>query len=551
MICGVRLLSNGAEGFVYASFDGGRTWRETLTDRSSAWTGEASCALGTDNTAYFVAGASNTDIGTQRHEYGRTYLYSSSDAGRTWHSPSVYPFLDFTSATVDHTEGPNRGRVYVVANNASDGLGHWIDARPAMFTSKDGGRTTGEPLYPPTPKDFLRSSAFPMDTIVLDSQTIVSLFLGGRSEGRGFIRPDESGPKNDKDFPELLRSTDGGATLANPLLLDTRPVRLQLSLAYDRKNGMLYAAWVRENQGRSQIVVARSGDKGISWQLNVAVEGDREEKTIASFSQIAIAANSGGVLGLTWGGAGGSCARFAISSNQGQTFTAPFDLSPCGSAVRLTKDVYADFVTSVPRFESRIGRGDIQSQGLSIRLGASGRANVFAQLLTDRFGRFHPIWTDRLTQVWTRTVSVDHATQMAEGLTELEDVSKLVHLKLTNNRFFSDSSRFYVDLAVMNTSASRICGPISIIAGGVRSDYGNVEVENADNGALGEGARWEIPDLGDRAVLGPMDTTRPRTLGFQIKNLVELDRGDLVALPLKAFGKTGAACESSGEPRNK
>src|SRR2546426_5560145 len=61
MVCGGRPSShhNTQEGFVYASYDSGRTWQETLVESSSAWVSEESCALGTDGRAYFVAGVSN------------------------------------------------------------------------------------------------------------------------------------------------------------------------------------------------------------------------------------------------------------------------------------------------------------------------------------------------------------------------------------------------------------------------------------------------------------------------------------------------------------
>jgi hypothetical protein len=99
MLCGFRRVPwlNTMQGFVYASYDYGRAWHESLVEASSRFVTEESCTVGPNNRAYFAAGVSNTDDGLARHPFGHMYLYGSDDLGRTWRKPVTGPFLDYTS----------------------------------------------------------------------------------------------------------------------------------------------------------------------------------------------------------------------------------------------------------------------------------------------------------------------------------------------------------------------------------------------------------------------------------------------------------------------
>jgi hypothetical protein len=230
VVCGDRASSrrNAMEGFVYASYDAGRTWQETMTEASSQWSSEPSCALGSGGRTYFAAGVSNTDAGVPRHAYGHLYLYTSLDSGRTWVAPTISSFMDWTGLTVDRTQGPNRGRVYLFGHYLSDGRGEWIGAQPLLLTSDDGGRTLTEPVYPPAPSTFKRVGAYPLESVVLDDGTAISTFVGGRSEQQG-----KSSSASPKAYPELLRVTDGGRTVREPILLGDALLMGGVSLAID------------------------------------------------------------------------------------------------------------------------------------------------------------------------------------------------------------------------------------------------------------------------------------------------------------------------------
>src|SRR5882724_4528808 len=84
IVCGTRwdAETNGPVGFVYASKDGGATWRQALEDRRTAWVTEHSCAFGSNHRAYFVSEASKVVDGWTHHELGRTSLFVSTDGGQ-------------------------------------------------------------------------------------------------------------------------------------------------------------------------------------------------------------------------------------------------------------------------------------------------------------------------------------------------------------------------------------------------------------------------------------------------------------------------------------
>ena len=550
MVCGERTSSrsNSDEGFVYVSYDAGRTWQETLVESSSRWSSEHSCALGIDGIAYFIAGVSNTDTGRPRHPFGRMFLYASNDRGRTWTTPTTGPFLDYTSITVDRTPGATRGRMYIVVNNVSDGRGGWLGPRPGMFTSTDGGRSLTGPVFPAPSPTFKRAAAFPGDSVVLDDGTVVTIFFGSRGEGQGFANVGNPAT-NRQNFVEAIRSTDHGQTVSEPTIVGKSPQTLNAPIAIDRKLKTLYTAWLDEVEGKRRVMLARSQDGGSTWLSSVAIEGDAENR-MASIGAISIALNSKGVLGLVWPAEGGTCTRFAASQDQGRTFGKPIDLNPCEQSFHVSQPAYFDYLYSVPLVENALGRGNIEERGVSVRVAAADPTVLVGRpvLLVDGSGDFHPIWRDLregLTQVWTRSVTVGDALKPSLNIEQLTDISKFATVRVTNNRFSSTSSTFYTDVALINSGADTICGPVRIVVSGLRSDYGAPEIDNADNDLRGAGAIWDMTDDLQGGVIRPRSTSMPRTLAFKIKNLVEKDKGNPVAVGFKIYGKIGPACGSS------
>jgi hypothetical protein len=113
--------ANSLSGFLYASFDGGRSWQLKVADSSSGWVSEESCTFGPDGRAYFIADASRLIDGLTRHDLGQTHVYSSKDDGCTWSPPVVWDkWTDHDAVAVDNTVGRRRGAVYVFYNAFQD-----------------------------------------------------------------------------------------------------------------------------------------------------------------------------------------------------------------------------------------------------------------------------------------------------------------------------------------------------------------------------------------------------------------------------------------------
>jgi hypothetical protein len=293
-------------------------------------------------------------------------------------------------------------------------------------------------------------------------------------------------------------------------------------------------------------MLARSTDGGSTWTTIVAVEGDTDDNALP-FGYPSIAIDRNGVLGLVWPTNHGNCFRFAVSTDQGRTFAKPLDVTDCDKNIRLRLEDYSDYLSAVPWVEPSLG-GGVGAPGVSLRIDALSppvRAGKVV-LLVDETG-FHPVWADPrqgTTQIWTRTISVGDGPKPALDLEGLEEISKPVTFRFSNNRFNAPSSIFYVDLALINSGPAPICGPLHLSGSGLRSDYGAVEIDNADNGIRGDGAIWDMTGALEGGVLRPWSTSMPRTLAFKIANVSEQHEGNPVSVGLKLFGKTGTACSS-------
>jgi carboxypeptidase family protein len=458
--------------------------------------------------------------------------------------PTTGPFLDWTSATVDRTQGANRGRLYIFSNWVSDSWGLIMPGRPSLLTSSDAGRTFTGPVFPAPPATFLRDGIFPRDSVVLDDGTVLSILLGTRYQGKGFLAPDNPTSGAVKTFVEAIRSTDGGRTLGDPIVVGDSPVGLATSMTFDRKRGKIYVVWTSGDIEYRSIMLARSTDRGTTWLSNVAIQTNEGNRAVG-LGDLWVAVNGQGLVGLVWPAENGTCTRFAVSVDQGRTFGTPVDLNPCAQGGHLRAEDYSASIQSAPVLQRLPGQRQTPDLALSMRLYNPSFVNT--GLLVDVSGRFHPIWPERregLTELWTRGILVGQAPSPSISVDNLTNISKLEKIRLTNNRFHTRSSTFFVDVTLLNNSAETICGPVRIVANGLRSDYGTPEIDNADNGIRGEGAIWDMTDDLEGGVIRPWSTSMPRTLAFRIKNLVEKDKGDPVIIGFKIFGKIGPACSS-------
>jgi hypothetical protein len=370
---------------VYQSYDGGTTWHETLGLSALDHTGDPAAAFGPDGVAYYVA--SSLPTAGER----RLLLFRSAD-GKTWDGPYPLTYMDREYITVDATNGPRRGRVYVNGNNrVPRDVSDFI-----VFRSDDGGRTfTG----PATRTAFGSVQATVMGNAVVAAEgTLIGAYVEGSNRGI-----------------YAIQSVDGRETLASSAKIDDYVAggerkgtnlgnaNAEPALAIDasggRFNDRLYVVWPDRRSGHSRIMFSLSSDRGRTWSTARAINDNQPDDLTDQFMP-EIAVNKDGVLGVTWYDRRdhpdnlGWDVRFTSSIDGGATFLPSVKVSEHG--------------TSFPAGTSRVPRTDRTPIDAG-RDSFTFMGGDTAGLAADAKGEFHAVWVDNHTgvpQVWTATVKV-------------------------------------------------------------------------------------------------------------------------------------------------
>jgi len=146
-------------------------------------------------------------------------------------------------------------------------------------------------------------------------------------------------------------------------------------------------------------------------------------------------------------------------------------------------------------------------------------------------------------QIWTASVSVGTAliAQPLPPFAELEDLSPNVTFDFANNHYDELTGTVSVDVGIVNkTTAKRaLTAPLLIQVTDLHSDFGPVEAMNADNGAHGVGAIWDLSNLLPLKPLAPGSVSERRRLLFRISSpQLPLGRlSKLVIIRAKVLGK--------------
>jgi hypothetical protein len=307
-----RYPDDGANGVLAAySVDGGRSWQRPALALQPAF---SRCAGGTaasggdlelasdpwvdfgpDGTAYFAAlGFNKSNADTAE------FVAVSTDGGRRWQAPVSVIRENIANVSDERpavTADPARARTaYLVW--ARHRTAPAEEARGAVYFSRtiDGGGHWSAPRAIYEAPLGMQTSA--NQVVVTPGGELVDVFneLG--------LETSSKHPRHDRIA--AIRSSDGGETWSAPVTVATstvaavadprtnQPVRAGDSftaIAVDARAGTsaIYAAWAdaRFTDGRrQQIVVARSGDGGVSWSEPVAI--DAHQATSAFVPSIAV-----------------------------------------------------------------------------------------------------------------------------------------------------------------------------------------------------------------------------------------------------------------------
>lgn len=422
IVCGDErdAADNLFAGYVYASADGGATWRRTMLENSTPWVSEEQCAFGPRGNAYFIAGASNVYDGTPHHETGHMHLYASHDGGATWKRTwtRARGWLDWTSVAAEAGPNGSADRVVVFANAGTDRLGHWSSGVPVAVISADGGRTFTNVISPPQSSSHRNVSSWTGENVVLADGTMLfatsTAWAPPHGPARGWTGGDVA--------VEVFAVDPATQTVTSRAVLRVRnrvPI-FTAAIAQDRSsgphNGRLYVAWVEESGHASALWLATSDDGGYRWHSRIVLRGAGTEYPADCDSeqpvdQVTLAAAKG-TIGIAWV-QNRERVRFTTSADGGASFAQPATIA--ASAVRgeisqeaITWDDYW-LDTALAAFTA--GRNPQLAWIHTLGLGIVVRPDTIfdLSLAADAGGRFHAFWVapngDGTYALMTRTAA--------------------------------------------------------------------------------------------------------------------------------------------------
>ncbi len=508
-------------------------------------------------------------LGESVRSDGTIMVWSTDDEGATWTGPArlrspVPP--DHARIAADWSDGPNRGRLYVVWNDVRDSFIR-DDFQLFVHTLDDGGDTVSEPkLLATIPGGKLVAT----EPVVLSDGTLLVTFYQ-----YFFPLTDE---KNARMPFFTMRSEDGGETFTEPEVAFrvgnhswpyaqtemTSAFTLPI-VAWDRTGGPhgdnIYIAWDQVSGGTSNIWFRRSTDGGRSWSDQMRLNDNDPPAPGAPLDDRmlpVVEVNRDGVVGVAWYDRRRDETRrcwelfFTSSSDGGETFaanvpvaSAPSCPPPTHAPVARVHNVAAD-PDAKDLTEEEIAKMDLM-QRMTIHMAEqsrNARAEYFGDLgharlevsfdnargnqpghylglAGDANGAFHPLWISRrngIDELFTTTVEVMAGTSAAPDGEE-EDISG--HLLVVTGPVAYDAAggTATVEVQLRNVSDAVVHGPVRLRGVG---------------GAGGQGGEWSFEGR-----MGSHDRLPPGGLSEPVKVELPTGPGMDATLDFRIFGRVG------------
>ncbi|MGH7720697.1 MAG: sialidase family protein [Gemmatimonadaceae bacterium] len=539
---------------VYVSFDGGRTWTQTLEVRRGLLAGDPSLAFGTKGEAYVVC--LGFPLGPDGSAGGETLVYRSPDGGKSWEAPTSLPMSDRPHLAVDHTGGAYSGRLYLHtfggpglpdASIAPFDSGGPIGFALSVYRSTDGATF-------PAPTQLVFQEKRPLrrigTSVVLSDGTFMAVV--------GQVTPGDSGAASRPGMVlKTVTSSDGGENFspANTVSSWSYPTNLRVfatnpAIAVDASNGpfrdRVYVVWADGREGRSKILLSYSDNKGHTWSPPVAVDDAPAHGSSdgPNAFQPAVAVNNAGVVGVVWYDRRDHpndvdwTEYFAASTDGGETFlpnvriserpflhdwTKPATLSANLNGVEPPNGASGALAFSVMSGRAYTGAGETQG------------------LAASADGAFHPLWIDNRTgvpQMWIARVTVNgRATRsgrvasakpatsptdssQARGPVDASkeiDVTRDVGMELTSPKYDPATRIVSVEARLVNRSSRLLTAPLRVVVLAATSALGPVQIVGAGDGVIPpEGVPLDFTAQLPAGGLQPGKTTAARRLEFRV-----------------------------------
>ncbi len=513
---------------------------------------------------YIGANTMGDLLGQSARREGTIMVWSTDDEGATWTGPArlrspVPP--DHARIAADWSDGPNRGRLYVVWNDVRDSFIR-DDFQLFVHTLDDGGNTVSEPkLLTTIPGGKLVAT----EPVVLSDGALLVTFYQ-----YFFPLTDE---KNAQMPFFTMRSEDGGETFTEPEVAFrvgnhswpyaqtemTSAFTLPI-VAWDRTGGAhgdnIYIVWDQVSGGTSNIWFRRSTDGGRSWSDQMRLNDNDPPAPGAPLDDRmlpVVEVNRDGVVGVAWYDRRRDETRrcwelfFTSSSDGGETFaanvpvaSAPSCPPPTHAPVARVHNVAADpdvkdlteeeiakmdliqRMTIQMAEQSRNARaeyfGDLGHARLEVSFD-NARGNQpghYLGLAGDANGAFHPLWISRrngIDELFTTTLEVatDPPTAPAGEETDVTGELLVVAGPVVYDAAGGTAT---VDVQLRNVSDAVMHGPVRLRAVG------------------GEGGEWSFEGR-----MGSHDRLPPGGLSEPVKVELETGPGMDMTLDFRIFGR--------------
>jgi hypothetical protein len=555
--CSMLELSNEnrMSTVVFASVDGGKSWKKTLDTRRYENSGDPACTFGKSGIAHFAAIA----LAGEGKPYGLV-TYVSTTGGATWRQTNdvamEFQGIDRESIVVDTARGPV-GRLYMAGLTDSRSLEGGRVSGIGLWASNDAGASLEGPVKLHT--DPPRTTFLGANVVRLSDGTLIYAFgelLALDSAGNDLSRP--GGPN--------LRLRVAVATSSGTVLRSASSITSYLwtyppqnvagvpSLAVDaspgRRKDRLYAVWSDAQGGRSEIYFAASSDRGGSWTQPIRINDD------TSFGgghpgpddfMPTIAVNRDGVIGVTWYDRRdhldnvGWNVRFRASLDGGDTWLPSVRLSEQGNNYNHHESLVTQ-LTMQARTSLSAKAGPIR--GTVGFVAGQFFARDYAGLAAAADGVFHALWSDNRTgvpQLWTTAVRVVPRSdnRADQPIPTLEDVTARVAVSGVGTTLDSLHDTLRIRVRVTNTSPIPLRLPLRLRFGDLASQWarkvhlvqphgenqGGIYVGTEGRDALAPGVGVDSPEI--KFVLDqlrPVDdrsNMRPELLGFAVRVFAE------------------------------
>lgn len=461
---------------LYLSQDRGETWRMAVHDTTSRYgrTWDPACAIGPGGTVWFATLPSQRDP-TKPPLGSITRVYRSPDGGATWEPPMVAPWVDNEDLAVDGTDGPYRGRAYVVGVRLSDtvpGRRH-----VSLLYADETDRSFQGPVdMPPPPGTNQGTVGAPV--VAGDGRLVVPFIL---RRARTAAPASDDADSIPAQAVGVVQVFDGGTRFGTPVRVAAVadcPDRRSPVVAVDRSSGpfgnRMYLAYMDGAHGRCQIMLSWSDD-GERWSAPLAVDDPAvpvETGTGPDAFLPQIGVNDRGVVGISWYDRRDDPANLAFRHR----FTASVD---GGASVLRSVPVsthahgYADAAGREPYFPlgTRFNADSTGALWLGVTTGRAQRTYYevgdYGGMSIRADGVFQPLWVDNRTgvpQLFTApvrvTAEVKPPAERDAALGRL--ISDSVTVVVTRTTF--DAAGCTVDLGVdvINRHARAVALPLVV-----------------------------------------------------------------------------------------